>query len=109
MWVTINAETFTPAYLHFMPPVKNAILENSSFVRLLYSHPSFTMNGLFLELTAASDVLKIERDILAAHRTTKQRTYAITKFDPQMRLILKISGIWETDTACGVAFKFLRI
>jgi hypothetical protein len=108
MWVTIDADAFTPAYLHFMSSVKNAILEQSSFVRILYSHPSFTMNGLFLVLNSKTDVSKIERDILAAHRTKKQVTYAITRFEPQPRLILKISGIWETDTACGLAYKFLR-
>lgn len=109
MWVTIDADTFTPACLHFMPPIKNAILENSSFIRILYSHPSFTMNGLFLELNSKTDVAKIERDILAAHRTTKQKTFAITRFEPQPRLILKISGIWEDDVSCGLAYKFLRV
>jgi hypothetical protein len=109
MWVTIDADTFTPCYLHFMSPVKNAILEQSSFVRILYSHPSFTMNGLFLELNSKTDVSKIERDILEAHRTTKQKAHVITRFEPQPRLILKISGIWENDTACGLAYKFLRV
>jgi len=109
MWVTIDAATFTPAYLHFMPPIKNAILENSSFVRILYSHPSFTMNGAFLELNAKTDVTKIERDILEAHRTTKQKVHAITRFEPQSKLILKISGIWENDTSCGLAYKFIRV
>lgn len=109
MWVTIDADTFLPEYLHFMSPIKNAILDNSSFIRILYSHPSFTMNGLFLELNPKTDVSKIERDILAAHRTTKQKTHAITKFEPQPRLILKISGVWEDDTSCGLAYKFLRV
>ena len=109
MWVTIDADTFLAAYLHFMPPIKNAILENSSFIRILYSHPSFTMNGIFLELNSKTDVTKIERDILAAHRTTKQKKVAITRFEPQPKLILKISGVWEDDTTCGLAYKFLRV
>ena len=109
MWVTIDADTFDATYLHFMAPIKNAILEKSSFLRILYSHPCFTMNGLFLELNPKTDVSKIEKDIMAAHRTTKTKTYAIVRFEPQPRLILKISGIWENDTSCGLAYKFLRV
>lgn len=152
--------------VYFLDPIRNNIMNNGSFIRIIYSTPTFVLNGLFLlvkidsivlekyfnklkcsfninECSTLIDELKlIEENILKKIQTNKIKRYkihdqlitgnirifinnnensnimsdndylfqqnTITKLHNNT-FILKISGLWETDTEIGITYKFIKI
>lgn len=85
----------------FLTPVKNNIM-NGTFSRLLYSTPNFTTNGLCVKSTSS----EIEALVLSGYHSKKQvHSYFSGTFKPS---VLKISGVWETATEIGIAYKFIH-
>ena len=132
--------------IFFCEPIKNNIINEGIFIRLLYSTPQFTLNGIYIILNINSvnieryyhkhkyifdthlhtDMIEfirtLEENILLKHgsnKTPKCKIYEqlsqgnikiicdyIDKFTNN--LILKISGIWETEEECGITYKFMN-
>ena len=118
--------------ISYSEPIKNTIMENSSFVRLIYSTPKFSTNGVFVlfnnttlkSCTNINNVLdyiiKLEFDILNKFYSKKLKSLKIKDYllNSTFRncdlnkpfnssFILKISGIWETDINFGITFKII--
>lgn len=144
MNIAIPLSAYNPKYLFLCLPVRNTIVEDSTFARLLFSNDFMTTIGIHLQLNVvgATDepyyqklrtvfkvdenenmvkhVVNIENSILDLANTGKTR---VTKLSDQLRsgilrssatanwqtkgqnFVLKITGIWETDTDCGVTYK----
>lgn len=51
MFISIPIEEFEPSRILFGDKVANLIMENSLFVKILYSTPYFSTNGIFIQLT----------------------------------------------------------
>ena len=106
MLLTMTADQFVPHFLHFLPPIKNTIIPESIFSRIIYSPPQYAMQGVYLTLPMTDQLGKIEAAILAAYASPKAKITSLHKCS-KIGAILKISGIWETDAACGLAYKFI--
>jgi hypothetical protein len=105
MLLSIPCSSYNKQFLIFHPPVKNIMMENSSFIRLYYSTHNIIFNGLFLYLPSLEEILFIEKDILNSYISHKQPVYSINKqYKPKS---LKISGLWENETSYGIVFKFI--
>jgi hypothetical protein len=141
-------EQFNKDYIYFCEPIKNNIINEGIFIRILYSNELFVMNGIYLSIffqnltiekyynkyrcsfdTAIHkemiDKIKIiEEDILyklnISNKTPVYKIYDqlrngnIKVFSDNIEhinnsFLLKISGIWETDTNYGVTYKFISI
>ncbi len=50
MNLTINIDEFDDNYIIFTEPVKNTVMDNSNFIRILYSNNLFTLSGLFIRI-----------------------------------------------------------
>jgi hypothetical protein len=134
-------------YIYFCDPIKNNIMTEGNFIRILYSTPSVLLNGVYLFVTIndftcekyynkyrcifnvnthkeqISKLKQIEENIL-------DKINIKTKI-PQMKIyeqlangnvkvfnemsnkssgsfILKISGIWETQSNYGLTYKFIK-
>jgi hypothetical protein len=140
--------SFDPKGLFLCDPIKNTVMPNSNFSRVLYSEPSVTFAGLHLLLSieelkeeqyyqktrlifdpnkyskTVNIVTKIENLILDSVDSRKRR---ISKLGPQFQLgvlksiipstevfsskkyVLKISGVWETETDYGLTYKIIDI
>lgn len=128
----------------FLEPTRNKIINNSFFIKILYSNSLFTMNGIYLYIpleidstkalhnnkykyffnykkntNVIHDLLHIEELLLQKFNLNKykryickdqlQNGYIITnKNIKTSKFIIKISGIWETDTTYGLSFKFIN-
>lgn len=128
----------------FLEPTRNKIINNSFFIKILYSNSLFTMNGVYLYIpleidniktlhnnkykyffnykkntNVIQDLLRIEGLLLQKFNSNKykryickdqlQNGYIITnKNIKTSKFIIKISGIWETDTTYGLSFKFIN-
>ena len=50
MNIVLTANQFKKEHVYFYQPIENTIMENSKFVKLLYSNDLFILNGLYLLL-----------------------------------------------------------
>ena len=146
MNVSLQLHQYDENNIFFCDPIKNNIMIDGTFIRILYSSPIFTLNGIYLLLKITNihvekyynkykymfdihshaeiieKVKQIEIDILKKIPTNKTPQYKINeqlrngnvkiiadKIDKVNNLLLKISGIWETDTEYGITYKFMNV
>ena len=139
-------EQYNNNSLFFCEPIKNNVMNEGNFIRILYSSDIMVLNGiyLFINLTDITcekyynkykcnfntnnhkdlieSIKTIEEDILKKYKTTKLPSYKIYEqlkcghiklFNDSgnhtsCSFILKISGIWETQTNYGLTYKFIK-
>ena len=135
--------------IYFCEPIKNNVIVNGSFTRILYSSDIFTMNGVYLmvplndlifekyyqkykctfnshsNMKTTNKICEMEFNLLQkAGNVIKNKTpqYKIQEQFKNSHIkivsdtiptttsattfLLKISGIWETETQYGVTYKF---
>jgi hypothetical protein len=131
----------------FCDPIKNNIMNEGAFIRIIYSNCNFTLNGIYLLITINDvycekyfskyrcifnslnhkELIKnlkiIEENILAKYicenKTPQFKIYEQLNngnikvpndigYKGNCSLILKISGIWETQNNYGLTFKFTK-
>lgn len=106
--------------IYYYDAVKNTVMDDSKFVRIIYSDNNIILNGIYLKLEVDkimqdnNYIEKLESEILRKYNNKKlvsnklndQIQYYIKKYTNAI-LILKISGIWETDTMIGLTYKLI--
>uniref|UniRef100_A0A6C0HYC2 Uncharacterized protein n=1 Tax=viral metagenome TaxID=1070528 RepID=A0A6C0HYC2_9ZZZZ len=135
---------------YFCEPIKNNVMPNGSFIRIIYSTNIVILNGINLSL-CLNDVsidkyynkykcsfnVAIHKDIIENIKTIEEnllKNVSIYNKIPQFKVydqmrngnikifsdnieknnnnnlfMLKISGIWETETNYGITYKFSKI
>lgn len=128
MNILLHLKEINHDYIFFGDSIKNSIIENGIFYRIIYSNTLMSLNSLFISfemnINSQKEMIEIltelEKVILSKIDTTKHPQYKIkdylkfltSKGGEEFKLnkyILKISGIWETETDYGITFKFLDI
>lgn len=56
MILATNIEQFNPNHIYIYNPVKNNIMEDSKFIRIIYSNVNLILNGVYIEFEFANDV-----------------------------------------------------
>ncbi len=51
MNIIINIDDVDPDHIFYQNPVKNTIMDNSNFIRLIYSTNYYTLNNILIEIT----------------------------------------------------------
>ena len=119
--------------IFFYDSVKNTVMNDSSFIRIIYSNSDIVLNGIYIKLNIYKDELNkistnellnkfdnLEKKILNHYNNEKsqinklreQVNYKINNInakDSTNNYLLKISGIWETDNIIGLTYKFIYI
>ena len=81
-----HIESYNKQFLFLLPPVKNNLIMNSIFTRIIYSPPMISFNGLYLSIPFFEDnqlfiqkLHEIENDILSVYTcsTTKKKNLQI--------------------------------
>lgn len=122
MNLVLDYKKYNVNNIFFYDPVKNTVMDDSKFIRIIYSDVNIILNGLYLKIIKLdnldeilNDVNLIEINILAKYNNTKfksikikeQLNYILKKNPHDNIFILKISGIWEMEQTIGVTYKFL--
>ena len=116
-----HIESYNKQFLFLLPPVKNNLIMNSIFTRIIYSPPMISFNGLYLSIPFTENqsfiqkLHEIENDILSVYTfsSTKKKNLQIKQLisykisNITNKVILKISGIWESETSFGLAYKLI--
>ena len=114
MILTIPLSIFNIQFVLFLQPIKNKLIENATFTKIVYSPQNISLNGIYIYIKDKSmeSILKLERDILHAYGSfsSAEPSYVMSKglmrYDHNK--VLKISGIWENDTQYGLAYKIIQ-
>lgn len=148
MNIVKKIDQYDERYVFFCEPIKNNVMNEGNFIRILYSNNCFTLNGIYLLITLNDIVcdkyytkykcifnpvthkdlinkLKIIEenlinkynfvDKIPQYKIFEQLINGNIKISndigsrSQCNLILKISGIWETQDKFGLTFKFMKI
>jgi hypothetical protein len=51
MNISNTIEQYNEDYIYFSEPIKNNIMTDSNFIRIIYSTPYFILNGIYLHIT----------------------------------------------------------
>jgi hypothetical protein len=108
MLLILSADDYAPPCVTFSAAVKNNILDDSLFIRLLYSTADYTTNGLYLRNYTKEKLVFIEKDILDAYKSSKTKTVSLAEH-AAVNSMLKVSGVWESTNAIGLAYKFSHL
>jgi hypothetical protein len=134
--------------IFFCEPIKNNIMNDGNFIRILYSSINFTLNGIYLLINIhdiicekyymkykctfnifyhkdmIDNIKVIEEDILKKYEIKDKvaqfkiyeqlkngniKIFSDVTNKTSASFILKISGIWETQTNYGLTYKFIKI
>ena len=135
-------------FVYFLEPIKNNIIQNGQFIRILYSTDIISLNGIYINLDLKFTFIekyynKIKCSFDIDNEINKNYVLLIRNMEinlikkinikdkiPQFKLyeqiksgiikiydeayvandniILKIAGIWETDTHYGLTYKFYK-
>lgn len=124
--------------IFIMQPIKNTLIYQGFFHKILYSNSFFTSNGLYIKFTlnntkylngrliynledntdTLNKIVDIEKNILDKINTEKKiyhkiydqiKNGNIKTGNSNSDIILKISGIWENDNSLGISYKIITI
>lgn len=120
--------------IFFLDPIKNIIINNSKFIRIIYSNNLLTLNGIYLICNIDNKekinnhglllyIQSLEDNILNKFSKEKIKNYKIREYfnnnfinidynkseEKYSKYILKISGIWDATNNIGLTFKFLKL
>jgi len=149
MNLVLNLNQYDIKNVFFFEPIKNTIINEGIFIRILYSTNLMSSNGIYLLITLnditcekyytkykcnfdifnnkniLQKIKNIEDEILEKYvsSSSKSKTFKIyeqiktgciklfsnIENKIEYSFILKISGIWETESDYGLTFKFLPI
>ena len=113
----------------FNDSIKNTVLKDSNFIKILYSNQFFLMNSLYFNIkinknnyfSIINDIINIEKNILNLFNQNIDHKYNLkekliniinyfekTKYN-NIEYIIKISGIWKNEYNMGITFKIINI
>jgi hypothetical protein len=141
-------EQYNEDFVYFYEPIKNNIMNEGQFIRIIYSTPLFVLNGIYIavnitytniekyynkfkctfDINQYKEIIDGLRSIeerllkkvniygkIGQHKIYEQLKNGNIKvfsesFDKiNNTFLLKIAGIWETETEYGLTYKFINI
>jgi hypothetical protein len=135
MNLIFNCDDILLENIFFNDSIKNTIIKDSVFIKIIYSNHDIILNGIYIYIQLTNNnnnnnnnnniniqkINNIEKSILTLYNTNKthhykinnQLEYLISKLNNNKKdfvtYILRISGIWETNNIIGITYKFLDI
>ena len=148
MNIVKNIDQYNEDYVYFCDPIKNNIMNDGNFIRILYSTPLFILNGIYININICplsidkyynkfkctfdthhhKDVIEklkyiedgLLKKIIINGKIPQYKIYDQLKngnikffsetYDKiNSNFLLKIAGIWETESEFGLTYKFINI
>ena len=146
MNIVKNIYQYNEDYVYFCEPIKNNIMNNGNFIRIIYSTSFFILNGIYISMQINYTSVDKYYNKFKCSFDSNQHKELVEKLKiiengllkkscilgkiPQYKIyeqlknsnikvfsdsfdkigntfLLKIAGIWETDTEYGLTYKFI--
>lgn len=133
-----DLNNYSNSNIFIMNPIKNTLINQGLFYKIVYSNSLFTSNGLYIKIpltntkylngrliyniedntNVLNQIVNIENFILDKiinkkkihHKIYDQiKNGNIKTNNSNSEVILKISGIWENDNSVGISYKIITI
>jgi len=148
MNIVKTVEQYDEDCVYFCEPIKNNIMNEGYFIRIIYSSPLFMLNGIYIAININHLIIEkyynkfkcifdvnIHKDLIEKLHIIEEniiKKINIKNKIPQYKIyeqlrtgnikifsdnsdkitnnfLLKIAGVWETDTYYGLTYKFIKI
>ena len=148
MNIVKHIDQYNEDNVYFLDPIKNNIMNNGNFIRIIYSTSLFILNGIYIHININNTSIdkyynkykcsfdtNHYKDLIDKLRNIEEgliKKLGILGKIPQYKIyeqlkngnikvfsesldkignsfLLKIAGIWETETDYGLTYKFLII
>lgn len=154
MNLALTIDQYNPNFVFFSDPIKNTVMLNSRFFRLVYSTPHVSFNGIYLHLhipetrtefyynkmkvyfhlqecaetiSRLRDIeeLLLQKVVMKGGGSYQRRPVfklfeqlssgnfkmfiGDTPFSANGSYVLKIAGVWETESEFGLTYKFMPL
>ena len=149
MYISTNIEDFNINNVILTEPMKNTVIDNSNFIRIMYSTNLLTLNGIYIVCNISNIVIDFYFQKYKCSFDVNENNNFISKIDnfeseilnniyfnnknkkkvlsEQVRsgniklfiedsnniechnIILKVSGIWESENEYGITYKFMLV
>ena len=148
MNIVKTIEQFNSDFVYFCEPIKNNIMNDGNFIRIIYSTSLFVLNGIYIiininhnnvdkyynkfrcsfDVTQYKDTINslqsIEENILKKAnifgkipqykiydqlKNGNIKVFSESSDKINGTFMLKIAGVWETETEYGLTYKFINI
>lgn len=146
MNIVKNIYQYNEDYVYFCDPIKNNIMNNGNFIRIIYSTSFFILNGIYISIQInytsidkyynkfkcsfdSNQYKELIENLKIIEKGLLKKSGILGKI-PQYKIyeqlknsnikvfsdsfdkigntfLLKIAGIWETDTEYGLTYKFI--
>jgi hypothetical protein len=87
--VTIHAENITREYIYFNEPIQNNIINESRYIRILYSTPNIVFNGIHVLINLTIDNMERQYNKNILYYNIEKNTEAINSIKKIEKTILK--------------------
>jgi hypothetical protein len=139
MIVYIDIDSYNNNFLYFSESIKNTVIDNGKFIRVIYSDDNSVINALYIVVPFSNlkkihnncysiddnllceKLCNIEKSILNNYSSLKtmqiklkeQLNQGYIKIfnykDNPNMILIKISGIWEDKDKYGLTYKFIQL
>tara|TARA_Y100001980_G_C14491040_1_gene268140 strand:+ start:81 stop:470 length:390 start_codon:yes stop_codon:yes gene_type:complete len=129
MNISIPFKIINNTNIYFHEPIKNTVINDSYFIRILYTNKYIITNGIHIIFTynefnqnLINNNIELEKNILNLYNSNTKHFYKIEEIltsyknnlkenfeNKKSKLILKISGIWENNSGIGITCKIIII
>ena len=123
MNIIIPINNINDKNIYFHDPIKNTVINNGDFIRILYTDKFIICNGLQIKFNGIptkdniEKLYALEKNILNLYNSSckqflkleEQLNYNINRYSNYITskncFIVKISGIWENNVGIGITSK----
>ena len=127
MNIIIPINNINDKNIYFHDPIKNTVINNGDFIRILYTDKFIICNGLQIKFNGIptkdniEKLYALEKNILNLYNSSckqflkleEQLNYYINRYSNYITskncFIVKISGIWENNVGIGITSKIIYI
>jgi len=127
MNIIIPINNINDKNIYFHDPIKNTVINNGDFIRILYTDKFIICNGLQIKFNGIptkdniEKLYALEKNILNLYNSSckqflkleEQLNYNINRYSNYITskncFIVKISGIWENNVGIGITSKIIYI
>jgi hypothetical protein len=87
--VTIHPENITKEYIYFNEPIQNNIMNESRYIRILYSTPNIVFNGIHVLINLTIDNIERQYNKNILYYNIEKNAKAISSIKKIEKIILK--------------------
>jgi hypothetical protein len=87
--VTIHPESITKEYIYFNEPIQNNIMNESRYIRILYSTPNIVFNGIHVLINLTIDNIERQYNKNILYYNIEKNAKAINSLKKIEKIILK--------------------